>query len=555
MPTEKYVSIDELPEHLITALSKYVSSVDDDVFVLRNLPPELKGGLLARYSRAPTGLRLTLVNEFLDENGEPIAAKGTELLERVLVGFGDDSVGELEGAHVGLENVSQLFTKDIEDRRIGGSPIEQSTRYVKYDQKDSKGRWRYIRPVEIIESGLLEKFESVTDRAFEVYSEGIKRLSDYFKIQFPRDQFKISVERNGSVVKLGEEDLNDNEKKAFGNAYNFTVRCAALDVGRCVLPSSTLTQIGLFGNGRFFTNIITFLKSTELAESNKKGVELEQALRTEIPTFIRRNKIDPRIKEINSKMRNLSGRLFSGVVPDDNHVTLVPRSEYIDEVVSSILFSYTNVSLQQILLEVTKMPLQNKLKIFDTYKGIRKERRDRTGRGLEAGYPIVFDLVGGFAEYRDLERHRMLTQQRQRLSPDFRFIIPSEIIEVGLENAVVDIEGRMSDLYNDLRYAGLNEASQYATLFNHKMRFMLGMNLREFQHLSELRTTPAGHFSYKEMVQEMTRQLKEREPWSERFYEFVDYSDSSNKISRANEQSRIAGKSLQQRLDMSGDLD
>ena len=83
---------------------------------------------------------------------------------------------------------------------------------------------------------------------------------------------------------------------------------------------------------------------------------------------------------------------------------------------------------------------------------------------------------------------------------------------------------------------------------------MLGMNLREFQHLSELRTTPAGHFSYKEMVQEMTRQLKEREPWSERFYEFVDYSDPNNKISRAKEQSKIAGKNLAKGIEGGVDL-
>ncbi|MBI2629057.1 FAD-dependent thymidylate synthase [Candidatus Pacearchaeota archaeon] len=556
MPAKKYESTDELPDNIRAALLRFVSSIDDDVFVLRNLPLELSGGLLARYSRAPTGLRLTLVNEFLNEEGEPIAAKGTELVERVLVGFGDDSVGELEGAHVGFENVSQLFTKDIEDRRIGGSPIEQSTRYVRYDQKDSKGRWRYLRPIEIAESGFLEKFESVTDSAFEVYSEGIKRLTDYFKLQFPRNKFKIPVERNGNIVKLGEEDLNnDEERKAFRNSYNFSVRCAALDFGRCVLPSSALTQLGLFANGRYFTNLITFLKSTELSESNKKGAELEQALMTEIPTFIRRNKVDPRVKAINLNMHNLTGRLFLGVVPDDNYVTLVPRSDYINEVVSSVLFPYTNISIQQILLEVEKMPLQNKLEILNTFKGIREERRDRSGRGLEAGYPIVFDLVGGFAEYRDLERHRMLTQQRQQLSVNLGFIMPQEISEVDLENEVAEVEGRMSDLYSDLKHAGLTTASQYATLFNHRIRFMMGMNLREFQHLSELRTTPAGHFSYRAMVMEMVRQLKRREPWSERFYEFVDYSDPDNKIARAQEQSKIAGKSLTKGLDMDGDLE
>ena len=112
----------------------------------------------------------------------------------------------------------------------------------------------------------------------------------------------------------------------------------------------------------------------------------------------------------------------------------------------------------------------------------------------------------------------------------------------------------MSDLNSSLKSAGLLEASQYATLFNHKIRFILGMNLREFQHLSELRSEPAGHFSYRAMVQEMAKQVSEMHPWSKTFYEFVDYSDPGNKLSRAKDLSRIAWKLLKKNLDMSNDL-
>ena len=553
---QKYSLLSEVPPHILTELAKYVSSVGDDVFVIRNLPKEAVGGLMARYSRAPTGLRLTLVNEFLNAEGIPSEVKGTEILERVLVGFGDDSVGELEGAKVGIENVSQLVAKHIEDRRIGGSPIEQSTRYVKCDQKDEDGRWRYLRPEEVIGVGLIGEFERVNDRAFEVYSLGVKRLTEYFKGQFPRDKFQIETDRNGEKIKVGEGQLvNDEEMKAFNNGYNFTVRCAALDVGRCVLPSSALTHLGINGNGRFFTNLITHLKSAALLEANKKGHELEEALKTEIPTFIKRNKADPRYQEIDRVMRRTAGDLFKGIAPEANPVTLMIRHDYIDEVLASIFFPYTNVSLPQITEVVSSLPYEKKLEIFDLYKGTRKTRKERTGRGLEAGYPLTFDLVGGFAEYRDLERHRMLTQQRQMLTPELGFIMPPEIKIVGLEKEVEEVEVMVSDLYTDLRHTGLVEASQYATLFNHKIRFVLGMNLREFQHLSELRTGVAGHFSYRAMVQEMAKQTKDIYPWAEQFCEFVDYSDPENKISRAKEQSRIAGKALSKGIDMSLDLE
>jgi hypothetical protein len=84
---------------------------------------------------------------------------------------------------------------------------------------------------------------------------------------------------------------------------------------------------------------------------------------------------------------------------------------------------------------------------------------------------------------------------------------------------------------------------------------MLGMNLREFQHLSELRTQPAGHFSYRSMVMEMSRQLIARYPWARGALGFVDYSDPGNKIARAKEQSRIAGKNLLRNISSETDLE
>jgi hypothetical protein len=82
----------------------------------------------------------------------------------------------------------------------------------------------------------------------------------------------------------------------------------------------------------------------------------------------------------------------------------------------------------------------------------------------------------------------------------------------------------------------------------------MGMNLREFQHLSEIRTQPSGHFSYRAMTMEMTNQLKKRDEWVEKAIEFVNYSDPGNKISRAKEQSRIAGENLSKGVDGSCDL-
>ena len=551
----KYESIDEVPEHIKKKLEKYFTNVGGDCFVIHNLPPELTGGALARYSRAPTSMQLTIVNEFLDENGDPCQEKGSALMDRVLNAFGDESVGELEGAHVGIENISQILTKSFEDRRIGGSPIEQSTRYVRYDQKDKHGKWRYLRPKEIMNSVLRDKYEMINDKAFEVYSELVGKLQEYFKEKLPENEFEIDVERNGEKVKVKKFQLQgEGEERAFRTAYGFTIRCAALDIGRCILPSSTLTQLGVYGNGRYLTNVITSLKSGELEEDREKGFEFEAELKKVLPTFIKRNKQDERVKIKNREMRMVAGRLFAQITPTDDSVTLVNRADFLDENIASILFPFTNISLQQILNEVRAMPYQRKLEILEKYRGKRETRRDRTGRGTEAGYPITFDLVGCFAEYRDLQRHRMLTQQKQLLSTDLGFVMPSEVIEVGFEEKVNEVVKAMEELNHELRNMGIIAASQYATLFNHRLRFYLGMNLREFQHLAELRTQPAGHFSYRAMTMKMAEQLSLRDGWVNLISEFVDYSDPGNKISRAKEQSRIAGKNLASGIDSDVDF-
>lgn len=552
----KYKSMEEVPDYIKKKLGRYFSNVGGTIFVIQNLPSELTGGALARYSRSLTGMQLTIINEFFDENGEPSQEKGSELMDRVLNAYGDESVGELEGVHVGIENVSMIAIKTIEDRRIGGSPLEQSTRYVKYDSKDEKGKWRYLRPKEIINCGLGNIYEKINDRAFEIYSELVTKLQEYFKKQLPESEYEIEVTRDGKKICAKKKDLiNEDEIKAFNTSYSFTIRCAALDVGRCILPSSTLSQLGILGNGRFFTKLLTTLKSSELIEEKDIGFKLEEELKKAIPTFIKWNKDDPKLfRERNEIMREIAKGLFSDIIPEAESVTLVNRGEDIDEIAANSLFPYTNISYNQILKEVKKFSYSVKIEILKEYIGKRETRRDRTPRGFEAGYPITFDLVGNFAEYRDLQRHRMLTQQRQLLTTELGFIMPAEVREVGMEIEVLEVVKMMEELNKELRRRGLLVASQYATLFNHRLRFLFGMNLREFQHLSEIRTLPQGHFSYRAMTMEMARKLKQRDEWTELANQFIDYSDPGNKISRAREQSRIAGENLAKGVDGSIDL-
>ena len=121
------------------------------MFALVNLPETVKGALFARYSRYPGTLRRLFLDEFADSLPETAGGydgeegkRAAELYERIFVGYGDDSVAQLGGAHVACEWTSNILTKILQRPRLGAY-LEQSTRYIAYDAPMPGGGYRYYR--------------------------------------------------------------------------------------------------------------------------------------------------------------------------------------------------------------------------------------------------------------------------------------------------------------------------------------------------------------------------------------------------------------------------
>jgi hypothetical protein len=106
-------------------LAPHVTNLDRPVFALVGLPETVKGALFARYSRYPGTLRRLFLDEFADAlpaTPPPPPDEGrraAELYERIFVGYGDDSVAQLGGAHVACEWVSNVLTKVLQRPRLG----------------------------------------------------------------------------------------------------------------------------------------------------------------------------------------------------------------------------------------------------------------------------------------------------------------------------------------------------------------------------------------------------------------------------------------------------
>lgn len=539
-------------------LEKIVTNVDSDIFCITGLPPELTGALLARYSRASTGFKETILKEFVDSEGNFKIEKGSEILDRILNQFGDESVGELSGGTpLCLENVSNLVTKIVEDRRIGGSPIEKSTRYVVYDQKID-GEWSYLRPKNIMESRVSGLYVPTMDFVFETYAAMVQPMKELFQKRLPKDEFVISVERDGKKIdNVHENELtNDEEKRTFKNAYTATIRSAVCDIIRCVLPAATKTNVGISGNGRFYTHMLTNMKSIDLPEANLVADLAKDELGKVIPTFVKRAAVNTYLVETDSMMRLLADELLRNV-PIEKEQELVlfedRPEDLIDNLAAEMLFAYSRHPTSQLRKLVKQLPQEKKLEILHTYIGDRKSKHNRPERALEYGYPIRLDIVGGFAEYRDLQRHRMLTQQRQELGVDLGYSIPEEVTEIGYFNKVQECFGMAEHLHSELKHAGFKQEAQYAALFNHFIRWTMGMNPRELEHLTELRSQKAGHPRYRRVAQNIAKMYLERHPQMEPLLHYVDYSDDGNKIARAEAEARTAFKSLVSGVENSSD--
>ncbi|MBV9367015.1 MAG: FAD-dependent thymidylate synthase, partial [Solirubrobacterales bacterium] len=136
-------------------LRPHFTNLDRPVFALVNLPETVKAALFARYSRYPGTLRRLFLEEFADDVPVPAAGaeaeagegkRAAQLYERIFLGYGDDSVAQLGGAHVACEWVSNVLTKVLQRPRLAAY-LEQSTRYIAYDgpMPDPPGGYRYYR--------------------------------------------------------------------------------------------------------------------------------------------------------------------------------------------------------------------------------------------------------------------------------------------------------------------------------------------------------------------------------------------------------------------------
>jgi thymidylate kinase/thymidylate synthase ThyX len=456
---------------------------------------------MARLSRRGDDMRLTILDEFAHAD-----EKDSQLLHRVITAFGDDSVQQLVGQHIVVENASNLLTKKLEWGRLAAY-LEQSTRYIYFDQKDKNGKYQYFTP-DHFDPATTKTYEQFMDEIFDTYSKVVHDLTEHIR-------------------------ANDNTSEAERDgAWKAATKAQACDAARPLLPVATKATVGIFASGQALESLIMHLLSDELPEAKKTGQEILDEARKTIPTFLERADKPERGGAMVAYRANtrksveaMANKYLPENYPSSPQKPIVltdiwPRNEL--DVVPDMLYEFSSLPLSDIRNEAASWAYDRRLEIFHSYMGERLNRRHRPGRALEKIH-YSWDLLCDYGIFRDLQRHRMVDDlEWQSLTPRYGFDVPKIIEDANLADEFEKCFDLSLQIHSLLEKNGYELEAQYATLLGHKMRCKITMNAREQMHFNELRTSPQGHPGYRKLVLKMHETLAEHHPLIAAAMKFVN---------------------------------
>jgi thymidylate synthase ThyX len=539
-PSSEVLSPDEARR-----VEPFFTNTTRSVVALRNLPEVIKGTLFSRYSRSAKGVRRLFLDEFLPHRDLGIAAapdtmpalalaRAEDFFHRILSDYGDDSVGELGGAHLACQDISQIAAKAIEHGRVGISYLEKSSRYVSFADQVN-GQYRYYRPRKILASPFGPAYIATLDTLFTLYAQHLPRMIEHLAERFPITTLEFEDAATGAVVRYTDIRDDDFLMRAH-SAYRNALRARACDMLRCFLPMATLTNVGVWGNGRALEYLLLRLYADPLEEIQTIAHAAHYELAQVIAPFIRRANDDRGkafqefLRDMRANTRHLADAFTRAqrtknvlrTPADSEKVTLIDYdTDALDRVVAAILFPACDAPKAHLLAYVRELSEEEKARIVHTYVGARKNRRHKPGRAFEHA-TYEFDLLLNIGEYRDLQRHRVVTAERQRFTTAHGYTLNADIARVPEIRAAYEQAMERAALLYDRLAREMPEEAQYVVPFGFRIRYNLRLNLREAYHLIELRSAPQGHPDYRHTVQAMFRAIQAVHPILVEPMKFVD---------------------------------
>ncbi|MFN3301647.1 MAG: FAD-dependent thymidylate synthase [Patescibacteria group bacterium] len=434
------------------------------IYPLKDLPPEIKAVTFAKCSRSPLPFD-EIAKELTEE-------KSSQFHEKWVLGFGHSSIAEHAVLSLAIENVSILATKAIEDTRLA-SFTEKSTRYQLFE-KD-----KFYQPKKILDSEFKDLYTKTCSNLINFYLEIFEKIKEKIKDEFP-------------------------------NLSEIEIKSKTCDIIRVILPTATLTNLGMTINARSLAHLIRKLLSSPLEEFQEIGEELKEAGLKITPTLLKYTQPSQYLIETSKNLEKLAKKLLVSKSRSKKPVELVAYDKDAEErVLTALLYRFSKLSYREIKAKVKKMSRKEKEKIFLQAMEKRTEH-ERPLRELEHTY-YTFDILLDYGAFRDLQRHRICTQTNQELGIEYGYSIPQEIVKYGFKK---EFEEKMREAVLAFKKIAKRfpKEAQYVLPLAFRKRFLITLNLRELYHLIPLRTSSKAHPSYRQIAQAMYQEVKKVHP-------------------------------------------
>jgi thymidylate synthase ThyX len=513
--------------------TSHTNSPSTEVYAIFGAEPEVQAYAMAKYSRSSLSMRESLK--------EISTQKAEKFLNTFYFQYGHRSIADLAHIALAIEKLSILAAIVIADeQRWDGQ--ERSTRYQDFRKSgyyipdfrgDVASQQLYTRTVDDIFS----EYESLSETMFRYLSDTTPKPAE-----------------------MKQE------------AYDRTLRARTFDISRYLLPLATNTSLGEIVNARTLETQVSHLLSHSHAEIRHLGGLLKQAaasaaynvnheshralvdeirelspelaaraekeLLKEVrvsPTLVKY--ADPNAYEIETRreLRHIASDLMKNArIEPARTVELLDDDPLEIELATTLLYEHCHYSYRQIRHEVEAVGESKRREIVDA--GLRhRGRHDEMLRAFRAGQQFRFDILMDIGGFRDMHRHRRCIQIEQGFTTRHGYEVPEQLEPAGALPKYKSVMERTSAAVANLEKGSASEAAesaQYAIPLGFRKRTLFKMDFAEAVYISELRTGPAGHSSYRNAAYAMFEEVRRKYPSLAQYFRVHDVREPVDLLQR-----------------------
>ena len=513
-----------------------------DVYTVHGADPEVLAYAMAKYSRSALSMRESLT--------EISAQRAEQFLNTFYFQYGHRSIADLAHIAFAVERLSLLAAIVlVDEQRWDGQ--ERSTRY----QNFLKSGW--FLPDFGADSASANLYCETVENLFATYQKTTAAVQEALRKRVARPEAM-------------KED-----------AYERTLKARAFDVARYLLPLATNTSLGQIVNARTLETQVSRLLSHPMAEVRDLGRRLRDAatgpawnvsaqagaafvercagdaqlaaeaanlLTREVrtaPTLVKYAEPNAYLIETRKELEQAAHELLKGSAPAKASVVdLVERAESLEvELAASLLYWACEHPYRQVRDLVASLPQSQITEIIEL--GLKhRGRHDEALRAFHCGAALRFDILMDIGGFRDMHRHRRCVQIQQGFTAAHGYETPI-VGDLGADVNLLADAGAL-DSYKAAVEGALNASEQiaggcapeaassalYLLPLATRVRCLFKMDFAEAQYISELRSAPAGHFSYRRVAWEMFLALRRQHPTLAKYIRVTDFTQPIDLLQR-----------------------